>query len=292
MEQQRREQQQMLWRRQRERTDGGRDERLQEIIRREFARIELNDDVEEVATVVDEDEQEGDGEEYFVVMAAGETIDRMEQITGDPEMTCETANKTVITLSNKQIEDRSEDSTSDVKDSENNCVESDDNLADSVNEISKMVEKKIGEILGRLEALNLKILERENTLKPLDEKHEKERQELKHKHVLEEGEHYTDFRTEIRELSESHEQQLEELQTMTNACELNFRLHRTLHRLEEEENDLQKSQETRIIAMFVKHEAEMKELKKIQKNEIEKHVSEDEIMKRYQMDKKALKETQ
>ena len=290
VEQHRREQQQMMRRRQREMTDGSRDERLQEIIRREFARLELNDeDSEEVATIVDEDEREGDGEEYFVVMAAGETIDRMEQITGDPEVIGETANKTVITLSNKGTEDKAEENhDTEQKDAENNCVEPDDPLTDSVNEISKIVEKKIGEILSRLEALNLKILDRENTLKPLDEKHQKERQELKHKHVLEEGEHYTDFRTEIRELSENHEKQLEDLQMLTNACELNFRLHRTLHRLEEEENDLQKSQETRIIAMFVKHETEMKELRKIQKNEIEKHVSEDEVMKQYKLDKKAL----
>ena len=145
-------------------------------------------------------------------------------------------------------------------------------------------------------------------------------QELKQKHVVEEGDHYTQFTVEIKQLSEAHEEELESMQSMTITCELNRRLHQTLHRLgnnnslmhmsecltlqtnictclqsldnvslnmfsfvslsEDEENELQSSQESRIIAMFVKHESERKELKKLQKVEVEKHLSEDSLMRR------------
>ena len=54
---------------------------------------------------------------------------------------------------------------------------------------------------------------------------------------------------------------------------------RTLHRLEDEENELQHLHEEAIISMFVKHETEMKELKKLQKIEVEKELAEDHQLK-------------
>ena len=51
---------------------------------------------------------------------------------------------------------------------------------------------------------------------------------------------------------------------------------------------MQENQETRIIAMFVKHETEMKELKKVQKTENVKHLEEDDVMKKLKSQKKEL----
>ena len=106
--------------------------------------------------------------------------------------------------------------------------------------------------------------------------------------MIEEGDHYTEFRVEIKELSEAHEEELESMQTLTNTVDLNRRLHQTLHRLEDEETELQKSQETRIIAMFVKQEAEMKELKKLQRQQLEQSLSEDQLIKSYKDSKREL----
>ena len=55
--------------------------------------------------------------------------------------------------------------------------------------------------------------------------------------MMEEGDHYTEFRVEIKELSEAHEEELESMQTLTDTADLNRRLHQTLHRLEDEENE-------------------------------------------------------
>ena len=98
---------------------------------------------------------------------------------------------------------------------------------------------------------------------------------MKQGQVMEEGEHYAEFREEIQELSEVHEKELEDLESMTDSHHLNVMLHQALHRLEEEENELQQSQESRIIAMFVKHEAEMKELKQTQKIAAQRSLAED-----------------
>ena len=298
---------------------GDEDDRLQEIVRSQMSRLGIRvsipdeeevravlndlaglripDDVEEVtvrsdmgllALFEEEDtveavvEEGGDdsAEEYVVVVAGGETVDRIEEITGDREEEAAVA----VSLSKPVIKREEKKEEIEI----NQDDESGDELNKSVNEISGLVEKKIQEILSKLEKVNIKILEREKSLKPLEDKHEKERRDLKHSQVMEEGEHYTEFREEIQELSEVHEKELEDLQSMTDSHHLNMRLHQALHRLEDEENELQKSQESRIIAMFVKHEAEMKELKQTQKVEAQDCLAEDSALKNFREKKKDL----
>ena len=277
------------------------DDRLQEIVRSQMSRLGIRDledtqedetartvrlglpeveEEEETVVAVVEEGGDDSAEEYVVVVAGGETVDRIEEITGDREEAevGGSLSKPVI----KRVEEEAEESEINQDD------ESGEELNESVNEISSLVEKKIQEILGKLESVNSKILEREKSLKPLEEKHERERRGMKQGQVMDEGEHYAEFREEIQELSEVHEKELEDLQSMTDSHHLNMMLHQALHRLEEEENELQQSQESRIIAMFVKHEAEMKELKQTQKIAAQRSLSEDAALNNLKEKKKDL----
>ena len=68
---------------------------------------------------------------------------------------------------------------------------------------------------------------------------------------------------------EEGEELLKEMQTLRDE----------LHRFEDDEKALQKEQETKIIAMFEKHEQQSKELKKKQKDEVTQLLDEDEVIK-------------
>ena len=161
----------------------GRDERLQEVIRRELARLDLDDVVSDgVAGVVDVEDEEAD--EYVIVMAGGEAVDRLEQITEETAVPTEDV-KTVITISNNK-----DDEEKSLKQDEKNLINvekfnegieeateaTEEAVSPSVDDISKIVEKKIQEILVNLEKMNMKISDRERIMEPLEEKHQREMQ--------------------------------------------------------------------------------------------------------------------
>jgi len=270
-------------------------EEMHERIRREIARMELRDSIgsddDEPAQAVVEVGEEAD--EYFVVVAGGEREDRVEEVIRD-DSDEENVSQTVLKLKNDGMTicqaEAKEESTEKVDSGKETGSDGSDNeeLKETVSTISKTVEDKIEEILARIEKLNCKIMEREKSLKSLDARHEIEKKHLKEKQSLEEGEHYIAFKNEVKAMTESQEKDLEAIQLLKNERELNHKLHETLHRFEDEEKAMQKSQETKIIAMFVKHETETKELKKTHRNDVLKHLEEDEVMKKLKIQKKEL----
>ena len=261
--------------RDRARLGAGQGEELQEVIRRELARLQL--EAGTTAAVVDLDTPStADTGEYVVVVAAGEAGDRLEQLSRDPdtETSAGTTRSVVTSLTTARGELPG-------------LSGSMEELNKSVNEISSLVEEQIEKILKRMEEISIKIAERERSLRPLSGKQEQELAELQRRHEVEEGGHYADFRQEVAELSELHERELEQLQQAgTTTRDLNRRLHHALHRLEDEEAALQKSQETRIIAMFVKQEAEMKELRRAQEAAVEAALAEDGVVARLRASKR------
>jgi len=286
---------------------------LSERIRREIARLELSESIdsvddEPVHAVVEVGEE---AEEYFVVVAGGEREDRVEEViqnnsdevkvsqtvleitskgkTNTGEEKCEpvSTNQKKIPLTKEEPPEKVESG----KDSETESDGSDtEELKEAVHSISKTVGDKITEILARIEKRNSKIVEREKSFKSLDEKHDKEKKELKQKHGLEESEHYIAFKGEVKEMTDQLERDLAAIQLLKNKIELNIKLHETLHRIEDEKKNMQKNQETRIIAMVVKHETELEELKKTQKNEILKHLKKDDVLKKLKIQKRELKQ--
>ena len=260
--------------RDRARLGAGQGEELQEVIRRELARLQL--EAGTTAAVVDMDTPSAaDTGEYVVVVAAGEAGDRLEQLSRDPDTeTSGGITRSLVTSLTARGE-------------QPGLSGSMEELNKSVNKISSLVEEQIEKILKRMEEISIKIAERERSLKPLSGKQEQERAELRRRHEVEEGGHYADFRQEVAELSALHERELDQLQqAAATTRDLNRRLHLALHRLEDEEAALQKSQETRIIAMFVKQEAEMKELRRAQEAAVEAALAEDGVVARLRASKR------
>ena len=207
------------------------------MIRRELARLDL-DDGTEVSVV---DDANDDEYEFIVVHAGGEAQDRLEQITEESEEEDATTAKPVLTFSNKEKEvehvvDRINTDCLDYLEGISRlfCLEEENDddeqfdtvLANSVNDLSKALESKIEEVLGKLEKINSSISDREKSLKLLNAKHEKERDNLEHKHIQETSETYTEFRKEIQQMSERHEKMMEEFQNVNGAAQLWLMHHR------------------------------------------------------------------
>ena len=207
------------------------------MIRRELARLDL-DDGSEVSVVHDANDDEY---EFIVVHAGGEAQDRLEQITEESEEEDATTAKPVLTFSNKEkkVEHVVDEINTDCLDylegiSRLFCLEEENDddeqfdtvLANSVNDLSKALESKIEEVLGKLEKINSSISDREKSLKLLNAKHENERDNLEHKHIQETSETYTEFRKEIQQMSERHEKMMEEFQNVNGAAQLWLMHHR------------------------------------------------------------------
>jgi len=282
-------------------------EEMHEFIRREIARMELresidSDDDEPVQAVV-----EVGAEEYSVVSAGGEREDVVEEVIHD-NSDKEMVSQTVLELSSKENTDEEkieqvcihqkqstqtgEESPEKVDSVKQTVSDGSDNeeLNETVNSILKTAENKIAEILAKMENVNSKSMERAKSLKSLDAKHDQEKKDLKHKHGLEKSEQYIAFKAQVEEMTDQQEMDLAAIQLLKSERELNTKLHEALHRFEEEENEIKDDQETKTIAMFLKHETEMKKLKKVQKTENLKHLEEDYVMKKLKSQKKELKQ--
>jgi len=240
-------------------------------------------------------------------VAGGEREDMVEEVTRDNSFK-ETVSQIVLEIASnektntdeekieqvrihqKKIPQTGDESPEKVYSGKETGIDGSDNeeLKETVELISKTVEDKIAEILAKIENLDSKIMERAKSLKSLDAKRDQEKKYLKRKHGLEESEHYIAFKRELKEMTDQQESDLAAIQLLKNERELNTKLHETLSRFEDEEKEMQKNQEARITAMFAKHETEMKELKKVKKTEILKHVEEDDVMKKLKSQKKEL----
>ena len=239
-------------------------EELQERIRTEIGRLSLRGSLEEggeddpVQAVLEGVELGEDAEEYFIVHAGGEQADRLAEIIEENSDEEAVRSPAVVRLANKNKPHKVTDKLT-IEDVE--PEEELELLKDSVSFLAKSVELKIEEILAWIERLTVKIAERENSLHCLESRHQAEVAELKKEQEEGEGERYLAFRREVRELGEWQERELEQVQQLQGAAEINRRLHQALHGFEEDEVELQQQHETAIIAMYVQQEKEMKEVK-------------------------------